>query len=456
MISDLPLCDRLSLKGKLFELQKKLQLIDLEQKLDEQYSYKPALRPYDLPNRQEHFIDNINKAELIRKQKKELLARSAVAANEENCTFSPTIYTKSHPSSTGTGKEKPVYDRLYAKASEYSQAASKRAEYYSSVDLSDGSRLFTPRLPAHSRALMTPSEVSADRFLYQDAKDRELRLAQLTEAADEQLAAAADFKMLSTSSHLLAAKADRQARRLFLLMHPAGGALTYEEVAKCLDTALADTPEEVRAARLASFWNAFGLAEVPHDVFIVTVRALLLHRPVSGIAAALKAEGRGPADSPLCTYKQSDVDDLRSLLHILVEEKPAEAENTPEEVLRFTPHIHPHSYKLAERKEARESTLIPEEVDASSLSASMSMASKRSAPERLLARAKLVQQSKASRAEELKAAEAAACTFKPTLQAAARKEAPAEEDVHERLYASRRTKAHFGMDTVGASGQAGG
>jgi hypothetical protein len=67
MISDLPLCDRLSIKGKLFELQKKLQLIDLEQKLDEQYSYTPNIINYDLPNRQPDFFDNIHKAGIIRK-----------------------------------------------------------------------------------------------------------------------------------------------------------------------------------------------------------------------------------------------------------------------------------------------------------------------------------------------------------------------------------------------------
>lgn len=69
MLSDLSLGDRLNLKGKLFELQKKLQIIDLEQKLDEQFPYKPQIstKKYDLPNRQPTFIENIQKAEIIRK-----------------------------------------------------------------------------------------------------------------------------------------------------------------------------------------------------------------------------------------------------------------------------------------------------------------------------------------------------------------------------------------------------
>lgn len=76
--SQLPLCDRLSLKGKLFELQKKLQLIDLEQKMQEQFPYKPQiLSSYELPNRQHDFLENINKAEIIRKVSSPYSARQS-------------------------------------------------------------------------------------------------------------------------------------------------------------------------------------------------------------------------------------------------------------------------------------------------------------------------------------------------------------------------------------------
>lgn len=67
MISDLSPGDRMSLKGKLFELQKKLNIIDIENKLDERYSYKPTIISYELPNRQKDFIENTTKAEIIRK-----------------------------------------------------------------------------------------------------------------------------------------------------------------------------------------------------------------------------------------------------------------------------------------------------------------------------------------------------------------------------------------------------
>ncbi len=68
MISDLSHGDRMSLKGKLFELQKKLSIIDLESKLDESYSYRPKIIEYDLPNRSPgSFMENSDKAEIIRK-----------------------------------------------------------------------------------------------------------------------------------------------------------------------------------------------------------------------------------------------------------------------------------------------------------------------------------------------------------------------------------------------------
>lgn len=66
MISDLSAGDRMSLKGKLFELQKKLTIMDLEQKLDNQYSYQPQIKPYDIPNRQRSFMENNAKAEIMR------------------------------------------------------------------------------------------------------------------------------------------------------------------------------------------------------------------------------------------------------------------------------------------------------------------------------------------------------------------------------------------------------
>jgi hypothetical protein len=67
MISDLSPGDKLSLKGKIFELQKKLQIIDIRNKQKEEFSYKPTLYSYELPDRHANVLDSINKAEIIRK-----------------------------------------------------------------------------------------------------------------------------------------------------------------------------------------------------------------------------------------------------------------------------------------------------------------------------------------------------------------------------------------------------
>lgn len=67
MLSDLSPGDKLSLKGKIFELQKTLQIIDIRNKQKEEFSYKPTLYNYDLPDRDNNVLDSINKAEIIRK-----------------------------------------------------------------------------------------------------------------------------------------------------------------------------------------------------------------------------------------------------------------------------------------------------------------------------------------------------------------------------------------------------
>lgn len=67
MISDLSPGDKLSLKGKIFELQKKLQIIDFETKRDGEFSFKPTILNYNLPERKVDVLENIQKAEMIRK-----------------------------------------------------------------------------------------------------------------------------------------------------------------------------------------------------------------------------------------------------------------------------------------------------------------------------------------------------------------------------------------------------
>jgi hypothetical protein len=66
-VADLKPGDKLSLKGKIFELQKKLNLIDVEQQHTQDYSFEPEITNYKLPHRENNFIDNMKKAEESRK-----------------------------------------------------------------------------------------------------------------------------------------------------------------------------------------------------------------------------------------------------------------------------------------------------------------------------------------------------------------------------------------------------
>ena len=56
MISDLSPGDKLSLKGKIFELQKRLNILDIESKRNNEMStmFKPTIYTYSLPARERY------------------------------------------------------------------------------------------------------------------------------------------------------------------------------------------------------------------------------------------------------------------------------------------------------------------------------------------------------------------------------------------------------------------
>jgi len=62
MISDLSPGDKLSLKGKIFELQKRLNIIDFETKRNNELSnmFKPTLYTHSMPTRDRSFKTFIN------------------------------------------------------------------------------------------------------------------------------------------------------------------------------------------------------------------------------------------------------------------------------------------------------------------------------------------------------------------------------------------------------------
>jgi hypothetical protein len=138
MISDLSPGDKLSLKGKIFELQKRLNILDIESKRNNEMStmFKPTIYTYSLPSRERYnptallptftlfsspyyiyynagmfstvltkqksskrlfkftFILHLTEFLFYHQQKKELLKASILAQIDEGCTFTPVISNK--------------------------------------------------------------------------------------------------------------------------------------------------------------------------------------------------------------------------------------------------------------------------------------------------------------------------------------------------------------------------
>jgi hypothetical protein len=122
--------DKLSLKGKIFELQKKLNILDVGQQNTEDYSFHPEITQYKLPNRKEDFINNLNHAEETRKDRFEVLKQHLVVERTQDCTFVPQINNRRKDMEKDKDKkvQKSVYLRLHEKGKEYKDSAEKRKE----------------------------------------------------------------------------------------------------------------------------------------------------------------------------------------------------------------------------------------------------------------------------------------------------------------------------------------
>ena len=125
-ISQLSPGDKLSLKGKIFELQKRLNLLDVSQQNTEEYPFKPEITSYELPGRQKNFIENINRAEVIRKEKQDQLKHTLALEESEHCTFRPIVKATQNFKTNKIKQEKPVYIRLTEKGLKYNENREKR------------------------------------------------------------------------------------------------------------------------------------------------------------------------------------------------------------------------------------------------------------------------------------------------------------------------------------------
>jgi hypothetical protein len=119
--------DKMSLKGKIFELQKKLNLLDVEQQNAQDFSFHPEITGYKLPNRKDDFINNLNQAEETRKERFEALKQQLVLERSEDCSFAPQINRRKKDIHVAKS-QKPVFERLTEKGKEYQDSAEKRKE----------------------------------------------------------------------------------------------------------------------------------------------------------------------------------------------------------------------------------------------------------------------------------------------------------------------------------------
>jgi hypothetical protein len=123
-LSDLSFGDKMSLKGKLFELQKKLKLMGIQKELedDPEATFQPILEAgnYIVTDREVDFISNVEKAEAIRKQRLDMMKLTLSREHTESYTFSPVIATKGkYTPKKHIGHEEETYtERKLRKAKE--------------------------------------------------------------------------------------------------------------------------------------------------------------------------------------------------------------------------------------------------------------------------------------------------------------------------------------------------
>jgi hypothetical protein len=164
-INDLSPGNKLSLKGKLFELQKKLTLLDLEKKISEEYPFQPTFYHAQTHARAP--------APASKAYEPSLSSQSDAEANE--FTYQPKV--NSHRKVKMSEEQKlPVHIRLYEKAKVYKAHIEQLSEDIYTKDDS-GRLLFQPRINkgsnhysgADENESQNSNNMPVQDYLYRDA-----------------------------------------------------------------------------------------------------------------------------------------------------------------------------------------------------------------------------------------------------------------------------------------------
>ena len=239
--------EKLSLKGKLFDLSRKLSLFEVETAIQEECTFTPVTNKYSLPDRESSFEANVQRAELIKQRRQEEALARIKHENDEACTFTPTVFTRrSNVVPDNEYISKPVGDRLFEKACESQKKTADLIERRKKYD-AYGNKLFSPQIPksrrANSEAAASTAGTSGDappkgksitavEFMYRDARDREERQKMRLRAANaEAERGASSHRKNKKSVMILRQKAEREVRSVFdLLDQSEAGFLSKEDL----------------------------------------------------------------------------------------------------------------------------------------------------------------------------------------------------------------------------------
>jgi len=296
---DLAMGDKITLKGQIFDLQKKLNLLGIEAEMDREkgLTFNPKLEAsgYKLQDREPQFSDSVKRAENIRKQRLDMLKATLVHEEAEHCTFAPVINNKSKKI-VAQGK---VGDRLYAHAVHTRDKVASLSARSRLYDPSSGKRMFTPavnvRIDPFSNSMSSSRSVSGNSSvapsessdtLYQDGILRETRRQQMVKSKIEQDAQLGSTRKINVKSiELLRSKIDRELKGIYEHLDPNDmGEVTYDSLRNAVemlanqqDLASNSAYKNIydRADTLWSLLDCDGTGEISREKFMLVCTSIM-------------------------------------------------------------------------------------------------------------------------------------------------------------------------------------
>ena len=312
---------RMSLKGKLFDLQKNLKLLEVEEQMNNEMdcTFQPNLEAnYRLPFREKNFNDSVKRADMIRKQKLDMLKQTLNQEEKDSCTFSPAINKKSKKLSLGNGN---VGNRLYYQAVKSRNKVEEQSAAMREINPTSGQKLFSPYMYTTGvRAGDTVSTASAASTLYDEAVWRETRRQQkVNEIVHAEGALANIPKMNKQSLKLFRSKILREVKGIYehLETIKGTGEIYFENIKEMLHSLIKKGKyKENRLYELSErVWSVFDCdksGRVPQEKFQFVCIAILERGTPAGEWAKPGASSSKVSNSILLDDGQTHESQLES------------------------------------------------------------------------------------------------------------------------------------------------